>query len=66
MVVSTTVAASTDLGTAQVVIPLIRVVATIGFAIAPCSLGFAIIAVSEQLIHQWRNHLSFFGAGKRS
>jgi AraC family transcriptional regulator, regulatory protein of adaptative response / methylated-DNA-[protein]-cysteine methyltransferase len=31
-------------------IPLIRVAATIGFAIAPCSLGFVIIAVSEQLI----------------
>jgi AraC family transcriptional regulator, regulatory protein of adaptative response / methylated-DNA-[protein]-cysteine methyltransferase len=31
-------------------IPLIRVVSTIGFVIAPCSLGFVIIAVSEQLI----------------
>ena len=31
-------------------IPLIRTAATIGFAIAPCSLGFVIIAVSEQLI----------------
>lgn len=31
-------------------IPLIRGAATIGFAIAPCSLGFVIIAVSEQLI----------------
>jgi len=31
-------------------IPMIRVAATIGFAIAPCSLGFVIIAVSEQLI----------------
>ncbi len=31
-------------------IPLIRAAATIGFAIAPCSLGFVIIAVSEQLI----------------
>ena len=31
-------------------IPLIRTAATIGFAIAPCSLGFVIIAASEQLI----------------
>jgi hypothetical protein len=34
----------------DVLIPLIRTVATVGFAIAPCSLGFVIIAVSEQLI----------------
>ncbi len=38
-------------GAADVLIPLIRAAATIGFAIAPCSLGFVIIAVSEQLIH---------------
>ena len=31
-------------------IPLIRTAATIGCAIAPCSLGFVIIAVSEHLI----------------
>jgi AraC family transcriptional regulator, regulatory protein of adaptative response / methylated-DNA-[protein]-cysteine methyltransferase len=37
-------------GTADRLIPLIRAAATIGFAIAPCSLGFVIIAVSEQLI----------------
>src|ERR1700692_2700963 len=37
-------------GAANVLIPLIRVAATVGFAIAPCSLGFVIIAVSEQLI----------------
>jgi AraC family transcriptional regulator of adaptative response/methylated-DNA-[protein]-cysteine methyltransferase len=37
-------------GAPTVLIPLIRVAATIGFAIAPCSLGFVIIAVSEQLI----------------
>src|ERR1700732_4760704 len=30
--------------------PLVRAAATIGFAIAPCSLGFVIIAVSEHLI----------------
>src|SRR6202790_1675920 len=36
--------------TADMLIPLIRTAATISFAIAPCSLGFVIIAVSEQLI----------------
>jgi AraC family transcriptional regulator of adaptative response/methylated-DNA-[protein]-cysteine methyltransferase len=39
-----------ELGAADVLIPLIRAAATIGFVIAPCSLGFVIIAVSEQLI----------------
>ena len=39
-----------EAGTADVLIPLIRAAATIGFAIAPCSLGFVIIAVSEHLI----------------
>jgi AraC family transcriptional regulator of adaptative response/methylated-DNA-[protein]-cysteine methyltransferase len=34
----------------QVLIPLIRAAATIGFTIAPCALGFVIIAVSEHLI----------------
>ena len=34
----------------DVLIPLIRAAATIGIAIAPCSLGFVIIAVSEHLI----------------
>jgi AraC family transcriptional regulator of adaptative response/methylated-DNA-[protein]-cysteine methyltransferase len=34
----------------DVLIPLIRAAATIGFAISPCSLGFVIIAVSEHLI----------------
>jgi AraC family transcriptional regulator, regulatory protein of adaptative response / methylated-DNA-[protein]-cysteine methyltransferase len=34
----------------ELIIPLIRAAATIGFAISPCSLGFVIIAVSEQLI----------------
>ena len=34
----------------DVLIPLIRAAATIGFAVVPCSLGFVIIAVSEQLI----------------
>ncbi len=41
---------SADSATSDVLIPLIRAAATIGFAIAPCSLGFVIIAVSEQLI----------------
>jgi AraC family transcriptional regulator of adaptative response/methylated-DNA-[protein]-cysteine methyltransferase len=40
----------TESQAADVLIPLIRTAATIGFAIAPCSLGFVIIAVSEQLI----------------
>jgi hypothetical protein len=35
---------------ADVLIPVIRAAATISIAIAPCSLGFVIIAVSEQLI----------------
>src|SRR5580700_7382293 len=35
---------------ADMLIPVIRAAATLGFAIAPCSLGFVIIAVSEQLI----------------
>jgi hypothetical protein len=35
---------------ADVLIPIIRAAATIGFAVAPCSLGFVIIAVSEQFI----------------
>ena len=34
----------------DLLIPVIRTAATIGFAVAPCSLGFVIIAVSEQLI----------------
>jgi AraC family transcriptional regulator, regulatory protein of adaptative response / methylated-DNA-[protein]-cysteine methyltransferase len=37
-------------GASDVLIPLIRAAATIGFVIAPYSLGFVIIAVSEQLI----------------
>ena len=37
-------------GAADAFIPIIRAAATIGFAIAPCSLGFVIIAVSEHLI----------------
>jgi hypothetical protein len=39
-----------EYGSDEVLIPLIRTAATIGFAIAPCSLGFVIIAVSEHLI----------------
>src|ERR1700677_2912719 len=35
---------------ADVLIPMNRAAATISIAIAPCSLGFVIIAVSEQLI----------------
>src|SRR6202789_126082 len=50
MFTSTSNADVTEAGAADVLIPLIRAAATIGFAIAPCSLGFVIIAVSEQLI----------------
>jgi len=39
-----------ECATGDVLIPLIRAAATIGFAIAPCSVGFVIIAVSEHLI----------------
>src|SRR5258708_29089559 len=37
-------------GKGRVLIRLIRAGATIGFAVAPCSLGFVIIAVSEHVI----------------
>ena len=47
---TSTGAGGIDAGAPNVFIPLIRVAATVGFAIAPCSLGFVIIAVSEQLI----------------
>ena len=50
MFTSTSNAHLAEAGAADVLIPLIRAAATIGFAIAPCSLGFVIIAVSEQLI----------------
>jgi AraC family transcriptional regulator, regulatory protein of adaptative response / methylated-DNA-[protein]-cysteine methyltransferase len=50
MFTSTSNADPAEAGTADVLIPLIRAAATIGFVIAPCSLGFVIIAVSEQLI----------------
>lgn len=40
----------TELNTRDVLIPIIRAAATMGFAVAPYSLGFVIIAVSEQLI----------------
>src|ERR1700688_3838375 len=50
MFTSTSNADLAEAGAADVLIPLIRAAATISFAIAPCSLGFVIIAVSEQLI----------------
>src|SRR5450631_1453663 len=50
MFTSTSNSDRADAGAADVLIPLIRAAATISFAIAPCSLGFVIIAVSEQLI----------------
>jgi AraC family transcriptional regulator, regulatory protein of adaptative response / methylated-DNA-[protein]-cysteine methyltransferase len=43
-----------EAGARKVLIPVIRTAATIGFAIAPCSLGFVIIAVSEHLIRSIR------------
>jgi AraC family transcriptional regulator of adaptative response/methylated-DNA-[protein]-cysteine methyltransferase len=50
MFTSTSKADRAETGAADALIPFIRAAATIGFAIAPCSLGFVIIAVSEQLI----------------
>jgi AraC family transcriptional regulator, regulatory protein of adaptative response / methylated-DNA-[protein]-cysteine methyltransferase len=50
MLTSTSNTAHPESQAGDVLIPLIRAAATIGFAIAPCSLGFVIIAVSEQLI----------------
>jgi AraC family transcriptional regulator of adaptative response/methylated-DNA-[protein]-cysteine methyltransferase len=50
MFTSTSNAVCPEAGAADVLIPLIRAAATISFALAPCSLGFVIIAVSEQLI----------------
>ena len=50
MFTSTSNANHAETKTADMLIPLIRTAATISFAIAPCSLGFVIIAVSEQLI----------------
>ena len=50
MTTSTSNADLPEAAAANVLIPLIRAAATIGFVVAPCSLGFVIIAVSEQLI----------------
>src|SRR5258708_26952675 len=50
MFTSTSNTALAETAASDVLIPLIRAAATIGFAIAPCSLGFVIIAVSEHLI----------------
>jgi hypothetical protein len=47
---STSSTDTSDCGAGEVLIPFIRAAATIGIAIAPCSLGFVIIAVSEHLI----------------
>jgi AraC family transcriptional regulator of adaptative response/methylated-DNA-[protein]-cysteine methyltransferase len=47
---SSTSTARAEAGAADVLIPVLPAAATIRFAIAPCSLGFVIIAVSEQLI----------------
>ena len=50
MFTSTSNADFAQAAAAQVLIPAIRAAATISLVIAPCSLGFVIIAVSEQLI----------------
>src|SRR5580658_924606 len=50
MLTSTATRARAGTEAADVLVPLIRTAATIGFAIAPCSLGFVIIAASEHLI----------------
>jgi AraC family transcriptional regulator, regulatory protein of adaptative response / methylated-DNA-[protein]-cysteine methyltransferase len=50
MLTPTSPVSGTQATAADVLIPMIRAAATIGFAVAPCSLGFVIIAVSEQLI----------------
>ena len=50
MLTSTSNSEMAERGAGDVLIPLIRAAATIGFAIAPCSLGFVIIAFSEHLI----------------
>ena len=50
MITSTSTADLAETAAGDVLIPLIRAAATISFAIAPCSLGFVIIAVSEHLI----------------
>jgi AraC family transcriptional regulator of adaptative response/methylated-DNA-[protein]-cysteine methyltransferase len=50
MITSTQNANLAKAGATDVLIPLIRAAATIGFVIAPYSLGFVIIAVSEHLI----------------
>jgi AraC family transcriptional regulator of adaptative response/methylated-DNA-[protein]-cysteine methyltransferase len=50
MLIPTSSPRPTESRAADVLIPLIRAAATLGFAVSPCSLGFVIIAVSEQLI----------------
>jgi AraC family transcriptional regulator of adaptative response/methylated-DNA-[protein]-cysteine methyltransferase len=50
MITSTSTTDLAETAAGDVLIPLIRAAATISFAIAPCSLGFVIIAVSEHLI----------------
>jgi AraC family transcriptional regulator, regulatory protein of adaptative response / methylated-DNA-[protein]-cysteine methyltransferase len=50
MLISTSNKDLAEAGAADILVPLIRTAATIGFAIAPCSLGFVIIAASEHLI----------------
>jgi AraC family transcriptional regulator of adaptative response/methylated-DNA-[protein]-cysteine methyltransferase len=50
MFTSTSNAERVETGSAQRLIPFIRAAATIGFDVAPCTLGFVIVAISEHLI----------------
>ncbi len=50
MFTSTAKQSRSSIQASDVLIPFIRAAATVGFAVTPCSLGFVIIAVSEQLI----------------
>ena len=50
MCTATSVVVTAHMRVVNAVIPVIRVVATISYALAPGSLGILIIAVSEQLI----------------
>lgn len=48
------IAVPAEVRAADVSIPLIRATAPIRFTISPCSLGFVIIAIAEQLIRAIR------------
>jgi hypothetical protein len=52
MLTSTSLGVRADLGAAKLIVSVIRMAATIGFVIAPGSLGFGIIGVTEHLIRR--------------